>query len=129
MKKQTFFAFAIAGTVIAFCGCAELQQSTSEDKRLTQIELERLFQTDRNVEYFSSYTRVAVKYFSDGRQECTWDSGNDKGTYRINNDEFCSTWTWLRKGAESCSKVYKISDTEFEFRSADGTPHAVMRLE
>lgn len=128
MKKQIPLALALAGAIIAFCGCAELQPSASEDKRLNQIELERLFQTDRNVEFFSSTTRVSVKYFSDGRQECNWDSGNDKGTYRINNDEFCSTWTWLRKGAESCSKVYKISDTEFEFRSADGTPHAVMRL-
>jgi hypothetical protein len=128
MKKQIPMALVVTGAIIAFCGCAELQLNTSEYKRLNQNELERLFQTDRNVEFFSSTTRVSVKYFSDGRQECTWDSGNDKGTYRINNDEFCSTWTWLRKGGESCSKVYKISDTEFEFRDSNGKSHAVMRL-
>lgn len=128
MNKQIAMALIVTGAITAFYGCAELQLSTSEYKRLNQNELERLFQVDRNAEFSSSTTRVSVKYFSDGRQECTWDSGNDKGTYRINNDEFCSTWTWLRKGAESCSEIYKISDTEFEFRSSDGTPHAVMRL-
>jgi len=91
MKKQIPMALTVAGAIIAFCGCAELQLDTLEYKRLNQNELERLFQADRNVEFFSSTTRVSVNYFSDGRQECTWDSGNDKGTYRINNDEFCST--------------------------------------
>lgn len=128
MKKQIQLALAMAGAVIVFCGCAELQPSTFGDKRLNQNELERLFHTERTVEFLSSGTRVSVTYFSDGRQECSWGSENDKGTYRIDNDEFCSTWTRLRKGVESCSRVYKISDTEFEFRSADGTPHAVMRL-
>lgn len=128
MKKQIPLVLAMAGAIIAFCGCAELQPSTSGDNRLNQNELERLFHTERTVEFLSSGTRVSVTYFSDGRQECSWDSEYDRGTYRIDNDEFCSTWTRLRKGAESCSRVYKISDTEFEFRSADGTPHAVMRL-
>jgi hypothetical protein len=128
MKKQIPMALIVTGAIIAFCGCAELQLNTSEYKRLNQNELERLFQADRNVEFFSSTTRVSVKYFSDGRQECTWDAGSDKGTYRINNDEFCSTWTWLRNGAESCSKVYKMSDAEFEFRDSNGKSHAVMRL-
>jgi hypothetical protein len=128
MKKQTFFAFAIAGAIIAFCGCAELQLDPSGAKRLNQTELELLFQTEIAAEFLTSGTRVSVTYFPDRRQECDWGSGNDKGTYRINNGEFCSTWTWLRNGSESCSKIYKIGENEFEFRSIDGISHAIMRL-
>ncbi len=128
MKTQTLFALAIAGAIIVFCGCAEIQPDPSRSKRLNQTEIELLFQTERAAEFLSSGTRVAVTYFPDRRQECDWGFGNDKGTYRINNDEFCSTWTWLRKGAESCSKIYKIGENEFEFRSSDGVVHAIMRL-
>lgn len=128
IKKQPFFTLAIAGAFIAFCGCAELKPNPSGAEILNQTELERLFHTERTVEFLSSGTRVSVTYFPDGRQECDWGSGNDKGTYRINNDEFCSTWTWLRKGAESCSKIYKIGENEFEFRDSNGNSHAIMRL-
>jgi hypothetical protein len=128
MKKQTLSALAIAGAFIVFGGCAELQTNLSDARILNQRELERLFQTERTVEFLSSGLRVAVTYYPDGRQECDWGSGNDKGTYRINNDEFCSTWTWLRKGVESCSKIYKRGENEFEFRSSDGISHAIMRL-
>lgn len=128
MKTQTLFALAIAGAMIVFCGCAELQLYPSGAKSLNQTELELLFQTERAAEFLSSGTHVSVTYFPDRRQECDWASGSDKGTYRINNDEFCSTWNRLRKGAESCSKIYKIGENEFEFRSSDGVVHAIMRL-
>jgi hypothetical protein len=55
-------------------------------------------------------------------------NGNDKGHFRINNEEFCSTWTRLRYGAESCSKIKKISENEFEFINRDEDPHTIMRL-
>ena len=128
MKKQVLLALAIAGAFLSFCGCAELQPNLSGAIILNQTELERLFHTERTVEFLSSGTRVSVTYFPDGRQECDWGSGNDKGTYRIHNGAFCSTWTWLRKGAESCSKIYKIGENEFEFRDSNGNPHAIMRL-
>jgi hypothetical protein len=95
---------------------------------LTQTELERLFHTERTVEFLSSGKRVSVRYFSDGRQECDCGPGSDQGTYRIINGEFCSTWTRLRKGAESCSTIYRIGENEFEFRDSNGNPHAIMRL-
>ena len=108
MKKQTFFAFAIAGAIIAFCGCAELQLDPSGAKRLNQTELELLFQTERAAEFLTSGTRVSVTYFPDRRQECDWGSGNDNGTYSINNGEFCSTWTWLRKGGWRCGSLHAL---------------------
>lgn len=128
MKKQTLFALVMAGAVIVFWGCAERQLGPSAAKRLNQTELELLFQTERAAEFQSAGTHVSVTYYPDQRQECDWGSGRDKGTYRINNDEFCSTWTWLRKGAESCSKIYQIGENEFEFRSSDGISHAIMKL-
>jgi hypothetical protein len=129
MKRPILFVYAF-GTIIMLLGCAlqESQLNPSGAESLNQTELEHLFNKERSVEFFSKETRVDVKYFPDGRQEIDWGAGSDKGTFRINNGEFCSTWTWLRKGAESCSKVYKISDTEFEFRSSDGASHAIMHL-
>jgi hypothetical protein len=71
---------------------------------------------------------ATVDYFPDGRQIIDWGSGNDTGTFRINEDEFCSTWSRLRNGEESCSTIYKISETEYEFIGSDGTSAAIMRL-
>jgi len=129
MKRRLSFVVAI-GAMIAFCGCAsqEIQLSPSGAKMLNQTELEQLFHTERTVEFLSSSARVTVIYFPDGQQEIDWGTGNDKGNFRIKNDEFCSTWTKLRKGTESCSKIYKIDENEFEFIGNDGTSHAIMRL-
>jgi hypothetical protein len=128
--KRRLFIIVVIGTLIAFYGCAsyELQLRLSGAKRLNQSELEHLFYAERTVEFSSSSGRASVRYFSDGRQKIDWDNGNDKGNFRINNEEFCSTWTKLRKGAESCSKIYKISENEYEFIGSDGASAAIMRL-
>jgi hypothetical protein len=129
MKKQISFII-VTGTIIAFYGCTshELQLRLSGVKMLNQSELEHLFYAERTVEFSSSSGRATVIYFPDGRQEIDWGSGNDQGNFRIKNEEFCSTWSRLRNGAESCSKVYKISEKEYEFIGSDGTSAAIMHI-
>ncbi len=130
MKKRISFLIAL-GAVMVLYGCAsrELQLKLSGFRMLKQTELEQLFYAERTAEFSSPNGNATVMYFPDGRQEITWgSSGNDQGTFRIKDDQFCSTWTRLRNGAESCSTIYQVSGTEYEFISGDGTSAAVMRL-
>jgi hypothetical protein len=129
MKKQFSITF-LAGAIIAFWGCTslELRSILPGATMLNQSELEHLFYADKTAEFSSSIGRASVRYFQDGRQEIQWDNGHDRGTFRINNEEFCSTWTKLRNGAESCSKIYKIGEDEYEFIGSDGTSVAIMRI-
>ena len=129
MKKPVMFALAV-GILIALPGCAshELQLKLSGARMLDQGELEQLFYAERVVEFSSPSGSATVTYHPDGRQDIEWNNGRDSGTFRIENEEFCSTWTRLRNGLESCSKVYRIDATEYEFISPDGTFAASMRL-
>jgi len=129
MKRQLFF-IVVLGTLISFYGCAshELQLRLSGATRLNHSELDQLFYAERTVEFSSPDGNATVKYFPDGRQEIDWGKGNDQGNFRINYQEFCSTWTKLRNGEESCLKIYKISETEYEFIDSDGNSAAIMRL-
>ncbi|MFO7706881.1 MAG: hypothetical protein R6V84_01825 [Desulfobacterales bacterium] len=129
MKKHLPFFLAL-GVFVSCWGCSlhELHLRRSGAQKLNQSELETLFHAKRTVE-FPILGRVAtVDYYPDGRQVIDWGSGNDTGTFRINEDEFCSTWSRLRNGEESCSKIYRISETEYEFVGNDGTSAAIMRL-
>jgi hypothetical protein len=130
MKKQVFFMMAM-GAMIGLHGCAshELQLRLSGAEMLNQTELEHLFRSERTVEFSSSTGKAKVMYFPDERQEVDWGAGTDKGNFRIQNEEFCSTWSRLRNGAESCSRIHKIGEKEFEFIGSDGTSHAIMRIE
>ena len=115
---------------MALQGCVshELQLKMSGVRMLNQGELEELFYADRVVEFSSPSGSATVTYHPDGRQEIEWNSGKDSGTFRIENEEFCSTWSRLRNGLESCSRVYRIDLKEYEFISPDGTFAASMQL-
>lgn len=129
MKKPVTFTLAV-GILIGLLGCVshELQLKLSGARMLNQRELEQLFYADRVVEFSSPSGSATVTYHPDGRQDIEWNNGKDSGTFRIGNDEFCSTWTRLRNGQESCSKVYRIDATEYEFISPDGVYAASMHL-
>jgi hypothetical protein len=129
MKKHRAFIVAV-GIIIALYGCVthELEIRMSGARMLSQGELEHLFYAERLADFSSPEGAASVTYHSDGRQEIEWASGQDTGRFRIENEQFCSTWTKLRKGEESCSKIYWISDKEYEFISSDGTYAATMRL-
>jgi hypothetical protein len=118
------------GVVFALHGCAshELRLRIAGDKILNQGELEQLFYAERTVRFSSSSGSATVKYHPDGRQEIEWENGKDIGHFRIESEEFCSTWARLRHGAESCSKVYRITEEEYEFISSDGSLSAIMHL-
>jgi hypothetical protein len=129
MKKTVRFLIVV-GILTVLCGCVthELQIKMSGARMLNQGELEHLFYVERKVEFSSPDGSAAVTYHPDGRQEIEWNNGKDTGSFRIDNETFCSTWTNLRKGAESCSKIYRINETEYEFISSDGTYAATMHL-
>jgi len=129
MKKPMTFAAAM-GIVAALLGCVthEFQIQLAGARMLNRGELEQLFFAERMVDFSSPDGLASVTYHPDGRQEIDWHSGQDTGTFRIANEEFCSTWTRLRRGEESCSKIYRIDEKEYEFISSDGTYAATMRL-
>ncbi len=129
MKKHMLVMFAL-GALVSCWGCSshELQLRLSGAKMLSQSELERLFYAERTAEFPVLGGIATVDYFPDGRQIIDWGSGNDTGTFRINKEEFCSTWSRLRNGEESCSKIYKLSETEYEFIGSDGTSAAIMQI-
>ncbi|MCU0538718.1 MAG: hypothetical protein MUF46_02365 [Desulfobacterales bacterium] len=129
MKPPAFFVMAL-GLALIVCGCMsrEFNLRQSGAKMLTPSELEALFHADRTAEFPITAGVATVTYSPDGRQEIDWGGGKDTGRFRIKGEEFCSTWSRLRKGEESCSKIYKISDTEYEFIDSDGATAAVMRL-
>jgi len=129
MKKPVVCTLAM-GILVALSGCVshELQLKLSGARMLDQGELEQLFYAERVVEFSSPSGSATVTYHPDGRQDIEWSNGKDGGTFRIENEEFCSTWTRLRNGLESCSKVYRIDAEEYEFISPDGTFAASMHL-
>jgi len=129
MKLHITFIVVI-GVVSAFYGCAshELQFRISGANIMSQSDMEQLFYAERTVRFSIPGGFANVRYYPDGRQEIEWDNGKDAGRFRIENEEFCSTWERLRNGAESCLKVYKVSEYEFEFMSSDGAIVAIMHL-
>jgi hypothetical protein len=129
MKMPAPLMFVL-GIAISFSGCSshEVQLRLSGARMLSQSELETLFHAERTVEFPILGQVATVYYYPDGRQVIHWDNGTDSGTFRIKNEWFCSTWSRLRNGEESCSKIYKISETEYEFVGSDGTSAAIMRL-
>ena len=129
MKKRLPYWLAL-GLLVSWLGCTphELQPRRSGAKMLNQSELESLFLAERTVEFPIIGGVATVDYFPDGRQIINWAGGNDTGTFRIRDEEFCSTWSRLRNGEESCSKIYQISETEYEFAGNDGASAAIMRL-
>lgn len=129
MKKHVSFLLALGVLVLHWsCSPYESQTRRSGAHRLSQSELERLFLTERTVEFSIIGGVATVDYFPGGRQIIDWGSGNDIGIFRIHQEEFCSSWSSLRNGEETCSKIYKISETEYEFVGSDGTSAAIMRL-
>jgi hypothetical protein len=120
----------VIGVILASYGCSfhELQLKAAGATILDQSDLEQLFYADRTVQFEIPGGLATVKYYPDGRQEIGWDKGQDTGQFRIDNGQFCSTWKRLRNGAESCSKVYRVSEVKYEFISNDGDLAATMYL-
>jgi hypothetical protein len=129
MKKHMGILVVI-GVILASHGCAfhELRLTAAGAKILDQSDLEQLFFADRTVKFEIPGGLATVRYYPDGRQEIGWDKGQDTGHFRIENDQFCSTWKRLRNGAESCSKVYRVSEEKYEFISDDGDLSATMYI-
>jgi len=120
----------ILGMLPALAGCAMpgAREAQPGRRMLWQSQLEQLFQADRTVEFESPDGSAVVTYSRSGEQTIVWVNGRDTGTFEIRNDHFCSRWKTLRNGAENCTRVFKISATEYELVGDDGSYAATMRV-
>jgi hypothetical protein len=130
MLRQFVVAAVAAVTFAGLAGCAlpVPGQAPAERRMLWQADLERLFHTDRRVEFVSPEGSAVVTYSRGGDQQIEWAGGTDSGTFQIRRDQFCSRWKTLRNGAESCTRVFRVSETEYELVGDDGVYAATMIL-
>ena len=127
LRHVVVLAVALAG--LTACALPTMPGQGAEDRRmLWQAELERLFYTDRRVEFVSPEGSAVVTYSRGGDQQIEWAGGMDSGTFQIRRDQFCSRWKTLRNGAESCTRVFRVSETEYELVGDDGVYAATMIL-
>ena len=121
---EKFIAFTVAvGILLALFGCTPHEQQLQQQgiKMLSQSELEQLFKTDRTAKTSVASGTFTVKYYSDGRQEVSYAQGTDTGNFRIQNDQFCSSWKKARDGEEVCAKFYKVDENKYELIRKDGS--------
>jgi hypothetical protein len=130
MLKHVVVAMVAVGVFAGLAGCTlpAAREAHSERRMLWQSELERLFHADRTAEFLSPEGAAVVTYSRSGDQQIEWAGGKDSGTFQIRQDHFCSRWKSLRNGAESCTRVYKVSETEYELVGDDGVYAATMIL-
>jgi hypothetical protein len=130
MLKRVAQWVVATGVATALIGCAlPLALEGPPGRRmLGSLELERLFHADRTVEFVSPEGSAVVTYSPSGEQRIEWANGTDTGTFRIREDHFCSRWKTLRNGAESCNRVLRISESEFDLVDDNGAYAATMRL-
>jgi hypothetical protein len=130
MLRHVIVAIGMVGALSGILGCTlpEARDTQSGRRMLWQPELERLFHSDRQVEFLSPEGAAVVTYSRSGEQQIEWAGGKDSGTFQIRNDHFCSRWKTLRSGTESCTRVFKVSETEYELVGDDGVYAATMVL-
>jgi hypothetical protein len=130
MLRHAIISAVVVGALAGLTGCAlpVPGQSPAERRMLWQAELERLFHADRRVEFVSPEGSAVVTYSRAGEQNIEWAGGTDSGTFEIRRDQFCSRWKTLRNGAESCTRVFRVNEAEYELVGDDGVYAATMIL-
>jgi hypothetical protein len=121
---EKFIALIVAvGILLALFGCTPHEQQLQQQgiKILSQGELEQLFKTDRTAKTTIPMGTYIVKYYSDGRQEIDYGRGLDTGKFRIQGNQFCSSWKMRRAGEEECTKFYKVGENSYELIRKDGS--------
>lgn len=126
-RIRTLAAVCAAAGLIA-CTLPQPHVPQGGRRMLRQPELERLFLADRRVEFVSPEGSAVVTYSGSGEQRIEWAGGTDTGTVVIRDDHFCSRWKTLRNGAENCTRVYRITDVEYELTDDNGAYAATMRV-
>lgn len=130
MLRRFVVATVVAGALALLAGCAlpVPGQGAGARRMLWQAELERLFFADHRVDFVSPEGSAVVTYSRAGDQQIEWAGGTDSGTFEIRRDQFCSRWKTLRNGTESCTRVFRVSETEYELVGDDGAYAATMIL-
>lgn len=126
MKKMLI----MCSLLLFLVGCVTAEKKLQDKglKPMTQAELESLFNSDQHGNWKSPKGSGTLSYHPDGKSEVDWGSGNDKGSYQINDGKFCSTWTKIRNGKEGCFIVYKTGAKTYRFLNLDGSLNADLRL-
>lgn len=86
---------------------------------MTQADLEALFSKELNTSYVTPRSKGTSKYLPNGTLTIDWGSGDDTGTYRLVNGQYCSKLDTIRKN-ERCVKVYQVGEKEFHFVGPSG---------
>jgi hypothetical protein len=117
-----------AAAALLACTLPQPRDTQTGRRMLRQPELERLFLADRRVEFMSPEGSAVVTYSVSGEQRIEWAGGTDTGTVVIRDDHFCSRWKSLRNGVENCTRVYRVTDVEYELTDDNGAYAATMRV-
>ena len=106
-------------------GCATSERALKKKglSPLTGKELELLLSRDRTLTWTNARTMGDATYAADSTATMTWDSGADSGSWRIDENTLCTTWTVVRK-KEACFTVYKTGDNQFQQFWPDGAWNA-----
>lgn len=108
---------------IAACATSEQALQRKGLKALTGSQLSALFSRDRAVTWMNARTMGEGSYSADGSASMNWKSGSDTGSWRIEGDTFCTTWTTVRT-REACFTVYETDDMTFKQFWPDGSWNA-----
>jgi hypothetical protein len=121
--KKSIVVIAAAGILFFLFGCTPHEQQLQQKniKMLSQGELEQIFRADRTAKTTLPMGTYVVKYYSDGRQEVDYGRGLDTGKFRIQGNQFCSSWKMRRAGEEECTKFYKVGENSYELIRKDGS--------
>ena len=88
---------------------------------LNHDELEQLFRTNRTASYEAAGETVRLKFYPDGTQVLHYSRGTDRGIFRIDDNQYCSSWRRIRSGREVCARFYKIGDAMYNLINDDGS--------
>ena len=130
MLKEMRFVSLTTTMLIAFSflllsGCVQTSQQKMIDsgaKQLNGMELEELLTDSVRTWKNADGSTGTTTFRADGTAKSEWKGGSDEGTWRIKDNQVCTTWKKVRAGIEKCFPApYKTGDNEYTNFKTDGT--------
>ena len=127
--RRVFLGALAVMLFASFSGCAVTEKSL-RDKGMspqTQKELEERFSRPVKSSFQNvSGIRGTVTYTPDGTVRVDSPNIIDTGTWRIKDGKFCTKYTKIRNGEETCFTTYKTGPKEYTSFFADGSYNATV---
>jgi len=103
---------------------------TSQIRQLDDNLLRSLF-ADREVNGLATDgRRWTASFDASGNANIAWDgpdgSGQDSGSWRIENNSNCVTWQTLMDGEENCMTVYKVDKGQYNLFNDNGSMNSLI---